>query len=263
MLRGRAFDEHDTAKSPAVAIVNDELARHYWPGQDPIGKRVSREQNPQAGDWLTVVGVIESARDGLRAKPAAELYLPYTQNMTAARATSVVVRTEGDPLSIASILRKRIHALNPDQPVTEVKTMQAWVEQAAAQPRFNTTLLEIFAGLAFVLALSGVFAAVSYTVTQRMHEIGIRGALGATRADIAAFVVRLAMRPVLAGSCLGLAGALAATRALRSQLFETAPLDPTVLAIAVPLLLVAALFATLVPARRASRVDPAITLRSE
>lgn len=263
MLRGRTFDEHDASKSSAVAIVNDELARHYWPDQDPIGKGVSREQNPQPGDWLTVVGVIESARDGLRANPAAELYLPYTQDMTAARATSVVVRTEGDPLSIASILRKRIHALNPEQPVTEVKTMKAWVKQAAAQPRFNTALLEIFAGLALVLALSGVFAAVSYTVTQRTHEIGVRGALGATRSDIASFVVRLAMRPVLAGSCLGLAGALAATRALRSQLFETTPLDPTVLATAVPLLLAAALLAALVPARRASRVDPAITLRSE
>ena len=205
ILRGRAFDEHDTGKSPGVAIVNDELARHYWPGQNPIGKMVSRSDHPKPEDWLTVVGVIESARDLLRTNPTGELYRPYTQDMTAARATSVVVRTYGDPLSIAPVLRKRIHALNPDQPVTEVKTMATWIREAVAEPRFNTILLEVFAAFALALAVSGVFAVVSYAVTQRAHEIGIRSALGATARDIAAFVVRIGMRPVLVGSVLGLA----------------------------------------------------------
>lgn len=263
ILRGRPFDEHDTGKSENVAIVNEELARHYWPGQDPIGKRVSRDRSPSPNAWLTVVGVIESARDLLRTAPTGELYRPYAQDTTAARATSVIVRTYGDPLAIASTLRQRIHAMNPDQPVTEVKTMQTWVSEAVAQPRFNTVLLEIFAALAFVLAVSGVFAVVSYAVTQRTHEIGIRSALGATAKDIAAFVVRIGLRPVLAGTLIGVAGAVAATRALRSQLFETPPLDPVVFAVVLPLLLSSALVAALLPARRATRIDPAITLRSE
>jgi len=259
ILQGRAFDEHDATKSPGVAIVNDELARHYWPGQDQIGKHVSRSDHPKPDDWLTVVGVIESTSN----KPSAELYRPFTQDTTAARATSVVVRTQGDPLSIASVLRKRIHALNPDQPVTEIKTMDTWVREAVAQPRFNTVLLEVFAALAFVLAVSGVFAVVSYAVTQRTREIGIRSALGATAPDIVSFVVRIGMRPVLAGTLIGVAGAIAGSRVLRSQLFETAALDPAVFAIVLPILLGAAAAAALIPARRAIRIDPAITLRSE
>ena len=264
ILRGRSFTAHDVTNSAGVAIVNEELARHYWPGQDPIGRRVSRSDEPKPDEWLTVVGVIESAQDGsLRDKPGAELYRPYSQEITAARANSLVVRTNGDPLSVASAMSKRVHAIDPDQPVTQIQTMDAWVRQALAQPRFNTVLLEIFAGLAFTLAASGVFAVVSYAVTQRAHEIGIRSALGATAADIVRFVSGLGMRPVVIGALLGVAGAAAATRALKSQLYETSPLDPVVFATALALLLGAALAATLIPARRAARVDPAITLRSE
>jgi predicted permease len=263
LMKGRSFDDGDSRKSQGVAIVNDDLARHYWPGEDPIGKRVSRYEKVDSGAWLTIVGVIEGARDMIRSNPTGELYLPYTQEMTGARATSVVVHTYGDPLSLASALRTRIHAINPDQPVTEIKTMEAWVEEAVSQPRFNTVLLEIFAGLALVLAISGVFAVVSYAVTQRTHEIGIRGALGATARDIVAFVIGLGLRPVLIGTLIGVAGAIAATRALKAQLFETSPLDPVVFAVVLPLLLVAATAAALIPARRAARIDPAITLRSE
>ena len=263
LLKGRPFDERDTGNAPGVAIVNEDLARHYWGTEDPIGKHVSRNDNPKPEEWLTVVGVIESARDGLRNALTGELYQPYTQEMIGARATSLVLRTYGDPLSIASALRARIHAINPDQPVTEIKSMEAWVQEAVSQPRFNAVLLEIFAGLALVLAISGVFAVVSYAVTQRTHEIGIRGALGATARDIVAFVVGLGLRPVLIGALIGVAGAIAATRALKAQLFETSPLDPAVFAVVLPLLLVAAIAAALIPARRAARIDPAITLRSE
>jgi putative ABC transport system permease protein len=263
ILKGRPFDGHDTGNAPGAAIVNEDLARHYWGSEDPIGKHVSRDGDPKPEEWLTVVGMIESARDGLRGAPGGELYRPYTQEMTAARATSVVVRTHGDPLSIAPVLRQRIHAINPDQPVTEIKSMETWVQEAVSQPRFNTVLLEIFAGLALVLAISGVFAVVSYAVTQRTHEIGIRGALGATVQNIVAFVIGLGLRPVLIGALIGVAGAIAATRALKAQLFETSPLDPVVFAVVLPLLLVAAAAAALIPARRAARIDPAITLRSE
>jgi putative ABC transport system permease protein len=259
LLKGRFFNPRDTEKAPGVAIVNDVLARHYWPSQDPIGKRISRDSK----NFLTVVGVIESARDNLRELPSGELYRPYTQDITAARATSIVVRTQGDPLEIAPVLQQRIHAINHDQPVTEVKTMDEWVSEATAQPRFHTILLELFAGLAFALAIGGVFAVVSYAVTQRTNEIGIRSALGATRQHIASFVLAIGFRPVLTGSLLGVAGALVATRALRSQLFETAPLDPIVFATVIPLLLGAAVIACLIPARRATRIDPSTTLRAE
>ncbi len=263
ILRGRVFNDRDTNSSPAVAIINDELARHFWPGQDPIGKRVSRDKNPKPGDWLTVAGVVESTRDVFRVAPAAELYRPFAQDTTAARASSLVVRTGGDPLSLAQTVARRIHDIDPDQPVTEVKTMRNWVSEATADPRFHTTLMEIFAGFALMLAISGVFASVSYSVTQRRHEIGIRGALGATARDIRSFVLRLGMRPVIAGVLLGMAGAAAGARALESQLYETAPLDPAVFAVVVPLLLIAAAAATLLPARRAVRIDPAVILRSE
>ncbi len=264
ILRGRGFSGRDTTTSLPVAIINDELARHFWPGQDPIGKHVSRNKNPKPGDWFTVAGVVESSRDLSSAwRPGAELYRPFAQDTTAARATSLVVRTGGDPLSIAQTVARRIHAIAPDQPVTEVKTMRDWVGEATTEPRFHTTLLEIFAAFALLLAISGVFASVSYSVTQRRHDIGVRGALGATAHDIRSFVLRLGMRPVIAGMTFGVAAAMAGAGALKSQLYGTAPLDPTVFAVVVPLLLIAAAAATLVPARRAVRIDPAVILRSE
>jgi len=189
LLRGRTFQEADDGEQAHAAIVNDELARHYWPNEDPIGKRVSRAEHPNPDEWLSVVGVVDTTRHrGLDRPAEAEFYQPFKQDATAARATSLVVRTQGDPLALASTLSKRIHQINPDQPVTEVKAMETWVREATAQPRFHTVQLEIFAALALMLAVSGVFAVVSYGVTQRTHEIGIRTALGATVPDIVRFV---------------------------------------------------------------------------
>ena len=264
LLRGRTFSDGDTSKSPGVAIINEDFARHFWPGQDPIGKRISRSDHPRPDEWLTVVGVIESAQDGEpRRRPGAELYRPFAQDTLGARFASVVVRTQGDPLTIASALRKRIHAINPDQPVTEVQTMERWVEHATAQPRFNAFLLDLFAAIALLLAISGVFAVVSYMVAARTREIGIRSALGASARDIAGYVVGLGLRPVCAGTVVGCAAAAATTRLLKSQLFETSPLDPGVFGVVVGLLLVATVAAALIPARRAVRIDPAAALRSE
>src|SRR5260370_6800 len=196
LLRGRTYQEADDGEQSHVAIVNDELARHYWPNEDPIGKRVSRAEHPKAEEWLTVVGVVEATRHrGLQRPAEAEFYQPFKQDATAARATSLVVRTQGDPLALASTLSMRIHQINPDQPVTEVKAMETWVREATAQPRFHTVQLEIFAALALMLAVSGVFAVVSYGVTQRTHEIGIRTALGATVPDIVRFVAKLGRAP--------------------------------------------------------------------
>ena len=264
LLRGRDFSPGDGAGSQPVVIINDELARHYWPGEDPLGKRVSRSDHPQTGEWFTVVGVVESIKHrSLRTSSDAELYLPYTQSLIGAKYTYLVLRVQGDPLAIVSGLRKRIHDIDPGQPVTDVQTMRTLMINSAAQVRFHTLLLEIFAGLALGLAVAGIFAVVSYAVSRRTREIGIRGALGATPADVLRFVLGIAMRPVALGAGIGIAGALAATRVLESELFETAPADPLVFTVVVVLLLATAMAAASIPARRATRIDPAEVLRAE
>jgi putative ABC transport system permease protein len=264
LLRGRDFNAGDTARSESVVMINDELARHYWPGQDPLGKRVSRSDEPKPGEWSTVVGVVESIKHrSLRTGSDAELYLPYTQSLIGAKYTYLVLRTQGDPLSVVSALRKRIHDVDPGQPVTSVETMRTMVVNSAAEVRFHTLLLEIFAGLALGLAVAGIFAVVSYAVSRRTREIGIRGALGATPTDVVRLVIGIAMRPVALGACVGMAGALAATRMLESELFETAPADPLVFAVVVVLLISTAVAAASIPAWRATRIDPAEVLRAE
>ena len=264
LLRGRDFTETDTARAPSVVIVNDELARHYWPGQDPIGMRVSGKDNPGLEDWSTVVGVVDSIKHrSLKTGADAELYAPYTQKLLGANFTSLVIRADGDPLAIAAGLQRRIHEIEPDQPVTEIKTMQTLIAASAGEVRFHTLLLEIFAAIALGLAITGIFAVVSYSVTQRSHEIGLRGALGASRRDIVRFVLGIALRPVTIGTIAGVAAGLGATRVLQSELFETAPADPVVFASVVVILLMTAAAAASIPAWRATRIDPAEMLRGE
>jgi len=264
ILRGRDFNEGDGAGAPSVVIVSDVLARRYWPGEDPIGRRVSGSNHPKPSDWSTVVGVVESVKHrSLRKAADSELYLPYTQKLLGAKYTYLVARVQGDPLSVASAIRKRIHDIEPDQPVAEMKTMRTLVVDSAAEVRFHTLLLEIFAGLALGLAIAGIFAVVSYSVSQRSREIGIRGALGATPRDMVRFVLAMAMRPVFLGACAGIAGGLATTRVLQSELFETQGTDPVVFAIVFVLLIGTAAAAASIPAWRAARIDPAEVLRAE
>ena len=264
LLRGRDFNDADTAGSPGVVIINDELAREYWPGEDPLGKHISRSDHPKANEWSTVVGVVESVKHrSLRTGADAELYLSYTQSLIGAKYTYLALRVEGDPLSIASSLRKRIHDVEPGQPISDVKTMRTHVVDSAGEVRFHTVLLEIFAALALGLALAGTFAVVSYAVSQRTREIGIRNALGATPGDVVRFVLGIAMRPVVFGVVFGMAGGLAATRVLQAELFETAPADPLVFSAVVALLIVTGVAAAWLPAWRATRIDPSEVLRAE
>ena len=263
-LRGRDFTPRDTQQSPPVVIVNAELAHHYWPGEDAVGKRVTRSDHPRPDEWFTVIGVVESLKHrSLRAAADAELYVPYTQSMMGAKYTYLVLRTRGDPLSIVSGLRKRIHEIDPGQPVADVTGMRTLVANSVADTRFHALLLEIFAGVALGLAIAGIFAVVSYAVSRRAREIGIRGALGATPGDVIRYVLGIAMRPVAAGACIGIAGAFAATRVLESELFETKAADPWIFAMVVGLLMATAVAAASIPAWRATRIDPAEVLRAE
>ena len=264
LLRGRDFNAGDTATSQPVVIVSEELAHHYWPGQDPVGKRVGRSDNPAANGWATVIGVVENIKHrSLRTGADAELYLPYTQSMIGAKYTYLVLRAHGDPLGITNSLRRRVHDVDPGQPVTEVQKMRTLVTNAAAGERFHALLLETFAALALGMAVAGIFAVVAYTVVHRRREIGIRSALGATPRDVIRFVAAIAMRPAAIGALAGIAAGLPATRLLRAELFETTPADPLVLSAVIAILMVTALIAACIPAWRAGRIDPAEVLRAE
>ena len=264
LLRGRYFNQSDTGSAQSVAIVNREFAQHYWPGQDPIGKHISNDDHPKANEWTTVVGVVDSIKHAsLDGNPTAELYRPYTQSMLGAKYTYLVMRVKGDPLAIASSVRRRIHEIDPGQPVTSVSPMRTLVDDSAVEVRFHTLLLEIFAALALGLAIAGIFAVVSYAVTQRTREIGIREALGAAPGDVIRFVLAIAIRPVAVGACVGIAGALAATRVLQSELFETAPADPVVFTVVAAVLIATSVAAASLPAWRATRIDPAEVLRAD
>jgi putative ABC transport system permease protein len=259
LLKGRAFTEQDNGDAPPTAIINETAARRYWPNEDPLGKRLRIE----SGDpWMEIVGVVGNVKHvGLDSQSKAELYVPYLKDpwpfMT------VVVRSASNPKSLADAMRNEVWAVDKDLPVPDIKTMDELLSGSVARRRFNTMLLGIFAAVALVLAAVGIYGVMSYSVTQRIHEIGIRMALGAKQSDVVKLVVGQGITLALIGVGLGLAGALALTRVLASLLFEVGTTDPaTFVAISI-LLTGVALGACFVPARRAAKVDPMIALRYE
>lgn len=257
LVMGRTFTESDTEGAPLVAIVSDMLARQLWPGENPIGKQLRLEK------WVPVVGVVGNIKHtGLSAAAQGELYFPYLQFLGTPN-TVLVVRTHSDPLDAIAAIRSRIRDVQPDQPISDIRTMDQVLADSIAQPRFYTWLLGIFAGLALILASAGVYGVMSYSVSQRQHEIGIRMALGAQGSDILRQFMVHGARYVLIGLGIGLAGALAATRLLSSLLYEVKRTDPDTYALVSLLLLISALGAIYIPARRATRVDPLTSLRYE
>ena len=264
LLRGRYFDAHDSEAAPHVVIVSQSLARHFWPLDEAIGKRLKPGFYNDA--WCTVVGVVGDTKQySLGEPPSPAMYLPYAQAPAAflMQDITIVLRADADPLALASAARRAVQAVDPDLPVFDVATMNQLVYRSASAPRFNSALLGVFAALALVLAAVGIYGVMSYAVAQRTHEIGVRVALGARTSDILLQVVRQGMLPAAAGIAIGTAGAWAVTRFLSSLLFGVTPTDPVTFALVTLLLAAVAVLACILPARRATKVDPVVALRYE
>ncbi len=257
LLRGRNFTEQEVRQSAKVLLISELLASQVFPNEDPLNKRLIMVMGPQPWE---IIGIVGDIRDrALETQPFPAMYMPTYANGR----TNLVIRTKGDPTSITTAVRKEVHAIDPDQPVADVKTMEQWLETAVAAPRYRTLLLGLFALLALVLASTGIYGVMSYSVAQRTHEIGVRMALGARQLDVMKLVVRQGMGLVLIGVAVGLAGAFALTRVMSSLLFGVGAKDPVTFVVVATLLTLVALVACYVPARRATRVDPLVALRYE
>ncbi|HZT60329.1 MAG TPA: ABC transporter permease [Pyrinomonadaceae bacterium] len=263
LVRGRFFDAHDTADAPWVAIIDDAMARKYWPGEDPVGKRIAFEGTMQQPKWREVVGVVGHVKnDGLEGESRVQYYVPYAQRSGSPN-LFVVVRTDGDPAALAPSVRRAIAGVDRDLPVYRVTTMERMVADSLAQRRFSMFLLGSFAAIALALAVVGLYGVMSYSVAQRTHEIGLRMALGAQGRDILKMVVGQGLLLIAAGLAIGLAGAFALTRLMSSLLFGVTATDPLTYAGIALLLAAVALLASYIPARRAMKVDPGVALRYE
>ncbi|HLW77986.1 MAG TPA: ABC transporter permease, partial [Terriglobia bacterium] len=266
LLQGRMLTDRDKEDAVPVVILNATMARTFFSGENPLGKRLQIGALPyKGGPWMEVVGVVGDMRPGLGADPQAEMYLPYRQAdaVLPVFQLSVVLRTAVDPLAEVSALRGTLRDLDANQPLVRVRTMEDNMAATVAAPRFRTWLLGIFAGLAVLLAAVGVYGVMSYSVNQRTSEIGIRMTLGAQPADVFRVVVGEGLRLSLAGVAIGLGASLAVTRLLHGFLFEVSAADPATFAAVAGLLTVVALAASYLPARRATKVDPMVALRYE
>jgi predicted permease len=261
LQRGRDFNDGDTYDAAFTAVVNEALARHAFPNQDPIGHSIYCGLDSM--NAMKIVGIVGNVRQyGPAREPSPEIYMPYEQHPQPATNLSVLVRTSMQPGAISPVVREKIHELSADVPV-KFTTMEALNSEGVAAPRFRTVLLGIFAALAVGLALAGVYGVMSYVVGQRSNEIGLRMALGASPRDVMRLILRQTLLLASAGIVIGLAGAAGVTQLLASMLFEVKATDPLTYAAVVVLLVIAALVASYIPARRAMRVDPMIALRYE
>jgi len=262
LLRGRTFTEGDNENAPLVTLVNSSLAQHFWPGQDPVGKRFLLGHPETDNKWVTVVGVVADTKMyGLANPSRLEIYLPFRQETS--NDMNLVVRSATDPASLVPAIRAAVAAVDKDQPVFGVETMKQLVSDSVSTRRLTLVLLGLFSALALVLAAIGIYGVMSYSVAQRTHEIGIRVAVGAQQKDVLGLVLGEGTRLVLWGVGLGVVSALGFTRLLSSLLFAVGASDPlTYVGVSVALVLVA-LIACYIPARRALSVDPIVALRYE
>jgi putative ABC transport system permease protein len=265
LIRGRQFTEQDQKGGTGVVIINEAMAREYWPNQDPIGQRLVKvgvgvdDNEPTEWEIIGVVGDVKHLRLDVDPKP--EMYMPHRQQ--AWNWGHFVVRTTADPAALANTIRQQVLAVDPDQAVSNVEPLTKSIAGTVAQPRFYMLLLVIFAGVGLTLTVIGIYGVISYSVTERTHEIGIRMALGAQAADILRMVVGEGMTYALGGIVIGLAGAFVVTRLLASLLYGISASDPLTFVGVSALAMFIALLACYIPARRSTRVDPMIALRYE
>jgi putative ABC transport system permease protein len=254
VLRGRGVTAEDHAEAPPVALINEAAARFWFPGEDPIGRRID------IGVEREVVGIVSDVRQRSPAQPAVPVaFVPYAQSTL--RTLRVVVRTSGPPLSVAPAIHTTIRAADPGMPISDLAPLRTLLDRSVAQPRFYTSLLTIFAAVALVLAAVGIFGVMSYSVAQRAREISVRMALGARSSEVTAMVVRSSMLLSAAGLVIGIAGALAMGRVLASQLYNVSATDPLTILLVGGVLLLTAAAASWLPARRAAALDPGEALR--
>jgi predicted permease len=275
ILRGREFTSADTASSPLVVIVNRMLAEHYWPGQDPIGKRIHIGFKETALPWMTVVGEIGNIKQGSPdAGTVEQLYQPVTQYGAAlgsflsadtliGNAGSLVIRSSQPPEQLVNSLRAVVRSIDPQLPLTQVESMDSVVSDGQASRRFNTVIISSFAAAAVFLSLLGIYSVIAFSIALRTKEMAIRLALGSQRASVMRLVLISGAKLGLTGCGIGAIGAVFATRLLRSMLFQVDPLDPFVLVLAAISIFLLALVASVVPARRAASVEPMQALRAE
>jgi predicted permease len=273
LIEGRLLDERDDANAAKVVVVDEKFARTFWPGASALGKRVVAGGTPQDVQYAEIVGVVghihhygtnrEGQAQAYFPEGREQIYFPYAQRPAMPRTMFLAVRTPGDPKSALGSIRSQVQALDPDLPVYEEKTMGQLISSAVAQPRLNLILMAVFAGAALVLAAVGIYGVMSYSVTQRTHEIGIRMALGASSRDVLGMIVRQGMMLSSGGIALGLVGAFWGTGLLSSLLYGISATDPMTFIVISAILAGVALTACFIPAQRATRVDPMIALRHE
>jgi putative ABC transport system permease protein len=257
---GRGFTERDTAGAPNVVLISETMARRVFPGEDPIGKRLTIGYLEQRVA-LEIIGVVADVRQDVASKSNLHIYDCNLQRPWLS--TALVIRADGDPKSLTQPVQRAVREVDANRVATDVKTMEQLISESVSQPRFYTQLLSIFAALALLLAAVGIYGLMNYTVTQRTHEIGVRIALGARGSDVVRMVVGQGMSLVIVGVGLGLAASFALTRLMRSLLFEVSASDPLTFIFVSLLLSMVAFIACYIPARRATRVDPMTALRYE
>jgi putative ABC transport system permease protein len=265
LLKGRPFSPQDTPDTAGVVIVSETTARQYWPGEDAIGKRIKLGSLDSDEPWLSVVGVVKDVRQfELDIDPKPQVYFPYTQmTYTFQAPRDLVVRTSVDPLSLAAAVRSEVWSVDKDQPVSNIATMDQIMSNSVSRQRFNMLLFAIFAAVALLLAAVGIYGVISYSVTQRTHEIGVRMALGANSKDVLGLVVGEGLKLVSVGVGTGLVSAFVLTRLMQSLLFGVSATDPLTFVAISAVLVAVAMLASYIPARKATKVDPMVALRYE